>query len=175
MTGLIFRDVTPYSLVDTYQRFVEPSSLSLYGCGFRQILPGELSFLFAVHNHLRILFDAVEASSLKYPTIIYPSIASVIISFDLFGNYRSIHGGSQWPRGLRHEMSSLARKLGSLDRIPLMAWMSVCVYSVCVVLCIGSGLATGWSPVQGVLPTVCRIKKLKSGQGPTKGCRAIDR
>jgi hypothetical protein len=25
----------------------------------------------------------------------------------------------------------------------------VCVYSVCVVLCLGSGLATGWSPVQG--------------------------
>jgi hypothetical protein len=25
---------------------------------------------------------------------------------------------------------------------------------VCVVLCVGSGLATGWSPVQGVLPTV---------------------
>jgi hypothetical protein len=32
----------------------------------------------------------------------------------------------------------------------------------------------GWSPVQGVLPTEYRIKKLKSGQGP-KGCRAIER
>jgi hypothetical protein len=30
----------------------------------------------------------------------------------------------------------------------------VCVYSVCVVLCVGSGLATGWSLVQGVLPYV---------------------
>jgi hypothetical protein len=30
--------------------------------------------------------------------------------------------------------------------------MSVCVYSVCVVLCVGSGLATGSYPVQGVLP-----------------------
>jgi hypothetical protein len=35
------------------------------------------------------------------------------------------------------------------------------------------GLAPGWSPVQGVLTTVYRIRKLKSGQGPTKGCRAI--
>jgi hypothetical protein len=30
----------------------------------------------------------------------------------------------------------------------------VCVYSVCVVLCVSSGLATGWSLVQGALPTV---------------------
>jgi hypothetical protein len=39
--------------------------------------------------------------------------------------------------------------------------MSVCLFCVCVVLCAGSGLATGWSPVQGVLPTMYRIKKLK--------------
>jgi hypothetical protein len=30
----------------------------------------------------------------------------------------------------------------------------VCVYSVCVVLCVGSGLATGSSLVQGALPSV---------------------
>jgi hypothetical protein len=34
-------------------------------------------------------------------------------------------GRSQWPRGLRHELSSLARKLGSWVRIPHKAWMSV--------------------------------------------------
>jgi hypothetical protein len=41
--------------------------------------------------------------------------------------------------------------------------MDVCVrlFCVCVVLCLGRGLATGWFPVQGVLPTVYRIKKLK--------------
>jgi hypothetical protein len=50
----------------------------------------------------------------------------------------------------------------------------VCIYSVFVLSCAGSGLVTGWSPVQGVLRTVYRIKKLiKSGQGPTEGCRAI--
>jgi hypothetical protein len=34
--------------------------------------------------------------------------------------------------------------------------MDVCVrlFYVCAVLCAGSGLATGWSPIQGVLPTV---------------------
>jgi hypothetical protein len=47
---------------------------------------------------------------------------------------------SQWPRGLRHELSSLFRTLGSRVRFPLEAWMSVGVYSVCV---LGSGLATG--------------------------------
>jgi hypothetical protein len=36
----------------------------------------------------------------------------------------------------------------------------VCVYSACVVLCVGRGLAKGWSPEQGVLPPVYRIKKL---------------
>jgi hypothetical protein len=43
---------------------------------------------------------------------------------------------SQWPRGLRHELSSLARTLGSWVRIPLEAWMSVCVYSVFVLFCV---------------------------------------
>jgi hypothetical protein len=42
-------------------------------------------------------------------------------------------------------------------------------FCVCVVLCVGSGLATGWSPVQGVLPTMYRIKKLKKWPRPNKG------
>jgi hypothetical protein len=35
------------------------------------------------------------------------------------------------------------------------------LFCVCVVLCVGSDLATGWSHVQGVLSTVYRIKKVK--------------
>jgi hypothetical protein len=60
---------------------------------------------------------------------------------------------SQWPRGLRHELPSPARTLGSRVRIPLEAWMFVCVLFriYAVLLC---SLATGWSPVRGVLPTV---------------------
>jgi hypothetical protein len=48
--------------------------------------------------------------------------------------------------------------------------MDVCVrlLCVCVVLCVGSGLAKGWSPVQKVLPAVYRIKKLKKGPRSTK-------
>jgi hypothetical protein len=41
--------------------------------------------------------------------------------------------------------------------------MDVCVRlsCVCVGLCVGSGLPKGWSPVQCVLSTVCRIKEPK--------------
>jgi hypothetical protein len=38
--------------------------------------------------------------------------------------------------------------------------MFVCVYSVLVLSCVGSGLAAGRYPAQGVLPTVYMIKKL---------------
>jgi hypothetical protein len=70
---------------------------------------------------------------------------------------------SQCPRGLRHEPSLTARTLRSWVRIPLKAWMLDCLrlFWVCVVVCVGSGLATGWSLVQGVFPTVYGIKKLK--------------
>jgi hypothetical protein len=43
------------------------------------------------------------------------------------------------------------------------------LFWVCVVLCVGRGLATGWSSVQGVLKTVYRIKKLKKRPRPNKG------
>jgi hypothetical protein len=36
--------------------------------------------------------------------------------------------------------------------------MDVCVYSVFVLSCVGSGFATGWSLVQGVLPIVYKCK-----------------
>jgi hypothetical protein len=82
---------------------------------------------------------------------------------------------SQWPRDLRHEPSPPSRTLGSWVRIPIEAWMSVVhLLCVCVVVCVVSGLATGWSPVQGVLPSVYRIKKPKNGHGP-KGHRARER
>jgi hypothetical protein len=48
---------------------------------------------------------------------------------------------SQWPRGLRHEMSSPVRTLGSWVRIPLKAWISA--FILFVMSCVRSGLATG--------------------------------
>jgi hypothetical protein len=54
-------------------------------------------------------------------------------------NVYNLKGGtcrSQWPRGLKHELSALARTLGSWVRISLKAWMSVCVYSLFVLYCV---------------------------------------
>jgi hypothetical protein len=47
--------------------------------------------------------------------------------------------------------------------------VSVRLFCVYIVLCVGNGLATGWSSVQGVLPTVYRIKKLKKRPRSNKG------
>jgi hypothetical protein len=47
--------------------------------------------------------------------------------------------------------------------------VSVRLFCVCVVLCVRSDLAMGWSPDQGVLPTVYMIKKLKKRTSPKKG------
>jgi hypothetical protein len=71
---------------------------------------------------------------------------------------QSLNCRSQWPRGLRHELSSPARVLGSRVRTPLKAWMSV--LCACI-LFVDRGLATGSSPVQGVLSNAYRINKLK--------------
>jgi hypothetical protein len=50
----------------------------------------------------------------------------------------------------KHSQISRSRSQRPLVRIPMEAWMSVCVSPMCAC----SGLATGWFPVQGVLPTV---------------------
>jgi hypothetical protein len=46
--------------------------------------------------------------------------------------------------------------------------VGVLVICVSVVLCVGIGLAKGWSPAQGVLSSNYRIKELKSLQGLTE-------
>jgi hypothetical protein len=83
--------------------------------------------------------------------------------------YVMVSSRSQWPRGRRDDMSSPARTLGSWVRIPLKARTFVCVYSVFVLSCTGSGLTTGWIPHPRVLPTMYRIKKLKKRPMPKKG------
>jgi hypothetical protein len=69
-----------------------------------------------------------------------------------------LHSLDHWGRGFeshsRHEC---------LYFVPL--------FCVCVVLCVGRGFSTGWSPVQGVLPTVYWIKKLKKWPRPNKGLK----
>jgi hypothetical protein len=103
------------------------------------------------HELIKIMFNRPNDLLTMSSYFIYYYVQSYIAN--IYENYsiRIKRSRSQWPRSLRHELSSLARTLGSWVRIPLEAWMSVCVYSVCV---LGSGLATGWSLVQGVLPNV---------------------
>jgi hypothetical protein len=48
----------------------------------------------------------------------------------------------------------------------------VCVYSVCVVLCLGRGLATICSLVQGVLPSIKLSWNWKSEARAQGSCRA---
>jgi hypothetical protein len=67
---------------------------------------------------------------------------------------------SQWKLGLRHELSSPSQTLGSWVLVPLEAWLFVSFYCVFVLSCVSIDHATGWSPTQGVLPTVCVFKKL---------------
>jgi hypothetical protein len=55
----------------------------------------------------------------------------------------------------RHVLSSIARRPGSWVRIPHKAWMFfTCMCLFCVVLCLSRDLATSWSPVRGILPSV---------------------
>jgi hypothetical protein len=108
---------------------------------------------------LRSMFTCVAASMAR----VLAEISSIIFHFRpsavrcFFKHPVIEQGRSQWPRGLRHELCSPARTLGSWVRISFEAWMSVYFYSVCVVLCVGSGLAMCRTHVQGVLPTVYRI------------------
>jgi hypothetical protein len=53
----------------------------------------------------------------------------------------------------------------------------VCVrlFCVCVVLCVGSCLATGWSPSKESYRLCIGLRYWKSCQGPTKGCRSTEK
>jgi hypothetical protein len=51
----------------------------------------------------------------------------------------------------------------------------MCLFCVCVALRLGRGLATGWSLLQGVLPSVKMIMKLKAGARAQGGCRASEK
>jgi hypothetical protein len=65
---------------------------------------------------------------------------------------------SQWPRGLRHVLSSAVRTLGLRGWIPARGMDMYMSAFLCVVLsCVRRGLASGWSPVQEVLPNVHRF------------------
>jgi hypothetical protein len=66
--------------------------------------------------------------------------------------------------------SKASSNAGIVASIPTQgADVYVRLFCVCVVLCVGSGLVMGLSPVEGVLPSVYRIKKLKNRRRSNKG------
>jgi hypothetical protein len=71
--------------------------------------------------------------------------------------------------------SSIAWRTWQWVWIPLRAWtffVYMCLFCLCAVLCLGRGLSTSWSLVQGVLPIVNRSGNWKEAR-VHKGCRAI--
>jgi hypothetical protein len=75
---------------------------------------------------------------------------------------------------LRPEPSSPDRTLGSWVRIPLKAWMPVCIYSVFMFWAYVAALRRTDYSSKDSYRLCIRSRNWKSGQGPTKGCRAID-
>jgi hypothetical protein len=76
----------------------------------------------------------------------------------------------QRPRGLRHELPSPAQTLGSWVRIPLEAWMSVCVYSVFILPCVQVAALRLTDPPSKESYRLCKkIKKVKKRPRSNKG------
>jgi hypothetical protein len=76
---------------------------------------------------------------------------------------------------LRHELFSASQTLRSWVRIPLNAWMSVCIYSVFVLSYVQVAALRRADPSSKESYRLCiGSRNWNSGQGPTKGCRAID-
>jgi hypothetical protein len=86
-----------------------------------------------VHRDLSVLLSVLESLSVcpRYLTCKLDCVP--ILRYVLVAVYLC---RSQWPRSLRHELSSLTRTLGSWVRMPLKEWMSVCGYSVFVLFCV---------------------------------------
>jgi hypothetical protein len=136
MKNTVSWDVTPWSLVDVYRRFegiclTECSGTLLDSNGgnskyqLAATARPDMAENNILHSHRR--------ENLQPHKVLYLSLLFTV----------SIYVFVLLPCDIRHEMSSPARTLGSWVRIPLKAWMFVCVYSVFVSSCVGSGLATG--------------------------------
>jgi hypothetical protein len=116
----------------------------------------------------------------SFSHIYYESRKNIIFYIGVY-NTRILCGTScisrsQWLRGLRHELSSLARTLGSWVRIPLKAWMSMCAFILCLLSCVLVA-ALRRADLSCKSPTVCAKKDYETeeeARAQQKGCRAID-
>jgi hypothetical protein len=85
-------------------------------------------------------------------------------------------GRSQWPAARSKAWTVFAISNTGVVVLNPTRGTNVCVrlFCVCVVLYVGGGLATGWSPIQGALLTLYGLRNWKAAK-VHKGCRAIDR
>jgi hypothetical protein len=88
------------------------------------------------------------------------------LSLDFTESY-PIRRRTQWPRGLRHKLSSPPRTMGSRVPIPLEAWMSACVYSIFVLSCVQVAALRWADPPSKESHRLCRrSRKLKKRPSP---------
>jgi hypothetical protein len=55
----------------------------------------------------------------------------------------------------------IGRGVRTCSNTGIEVWIFVCLYSVFVLSCVDSDLASGWYPVQGVLPNACKIHNFR--------------
>jgi hypothetical protein len=119
-----------------------------------------------------------------YSACIHASVATFINSSDW--NVRislcyphilevCVCGRSQWPRGVRDEPFSPAGTLGPWVWVPLEACMSVCIYSLIVLLCVYIAALRGADlPSKESYGLCIGLRSWKSGQGQ-KDYKTIER
>jgi hypothetical protein len=75
-------------------------------------------FVFPFFSTVKLFFTYYSVSQAYFFSYLWDNLQSILWRSKLYGQ-------SQWPCGLRHELSSLAWTLGLWVRIPLKVWMSV--------------------------------------------------
>jgi hypothetical protein len=125
----------------------------------KEVIQGNLIYIY-IYIYVYILYIYKIITSLqvrfvylcKAPQMHYGKVIRICVCL-------YIKDQPQWLRGLRYEIYLLIQTIGSSIIIPVQAWTSV--FILFGLFFIGSSLVTSWSPVEGDLPIVHKIKELK--------------
>jgi hypothetical protein len=138
----------------------------------------DFTYYINIDFHLLLLDLINNRDAMLYKVSNYVSESAADMHTDVFikffiwylGKHAEHSGRAVWSMNCVRWLERWDRGFESHSRHGCLCLRLICV---CVVLYVGSDLAAGWSPVQGVLPAVYRIKKLKTRPRPNK--RTIDR
>jgi hypothetical protein len=125
---------------------VSTKFLKYFNARFTNQLTNFSTILYTLYEYRRYNIVSFNRSLLKVAIYEYSAYKYSIIV--------CVKTADQWPRGLRHELSSPAQTQGSEVRIPLEAWMFVCFYSVFVLSCVQVA-ALRWADPRPSSPTDC--------------------